>query len=135
MIDKDAHISVWNDTKLYLLLIAVFITTVLLMLIMSLVKCIRGQLKEGLSVIKAKFVWDYSIQFFYMAYLKLCVTVMNQIDLSVRDSAFWRATDSDASLAIGIVLIACPMLAFCFLCYKSDKLGDAQVKEKYQNLY
>ena len=135
VIDKDAHISVWNDTKLYLLLIAVFAAIVLLMLILSLVKCVRGQLKEGLSVIKAKFVWDYSIQFFYMAYLKLCMTVMNQIDLNVRDSAFWRATDSDASLAIGVVLIACPVIAFCFLCYKSDELGDAQVKAKYQNLY
>lgn len=42
VIDKDAHISVWNDVKLYLLMIALFAVVVVLMLILSLVKCVRG---------------------------------------------------------------------------------------------
>jgi hypothetical protein len=82
VIDKDAYVSVWDDVKLYLLVVVVFVVVVVAMLVASLVKCIRGYVWEGLSILKAKIVWDYSIQFFYMAYLKLCMTVFNQIDLS-----------------------------------------------------
>jgi len=90
VINADAHVSVWNDVKLYLLLIVVFAIVVLFMAIASLIKALRKSFSEGLQIIKTKFVWDYTIQFFYMAYLKLCMTVMNQIDLAARDSYFWR---------------------------------------------
>lgn len=105
------------------------------MLIASLKKSIRESLKNGLSIIKTKFVWDYSIQFFYMAYLKLCMTVMNQIDLNARNSYFWRASDSDYAIAIGVLLITVPIAAFTFLFYRSDNLEEDDVKQKYQNLY
>jgi hypothetical protein len=134
-IDGDAHISVWNDVKVYLLLIVVLAIVVLGMLIVSLVKSIRESLKNGLSIIKTKFVWDYSIQFFYMAYLKLCMTVMNQIDLSARNSYYWRASDSDWAIVIGVLLITVPIAAFGFLSYRSNDLEEENVKAKYQNLY
>jgi len=133
-IDQDAHVSVWNDVKLYLFLIVVFAIVVLGMLIASLVKAVRSSLKEGLSIIKTKFVWDYSIQFCFMAYLKLCMSVMNQIDLSNRNSYYWRATDSDGAVVIGILLLLAPVAATCFL-YRSDDLDDEEVRGKYQNLY
>ena len=130
VINKDAHISVWNDVKVYLLMIVVFALVVAIMLVMSLIKYMRSALTEGLSVIKTKFVWDYSIQFFYMAYIKLCMTVMNQIDLSSRNSYYWKAVDSDIAIGIGILLVAAPVAAFVFL-WKSDNLEDKEVKAKY----
>jgi len=134
VLDKDAHISVWNDVKLYALLLVLFAIVVVSMLIASLVKCVRGSLLDGLSIIKTKFVWDYSIQFFYMAYLKLCMTVMNQIDLSARDSYYWKAIDSDWAIAIGTLLVAAPLVAFIFL-GTSQSLEEPEVKAKYSNLY
>ena len=123
VINKDAHISVWKDVKLYVLLIIIFAITVISMMILSLIKCIRGSLTEGLQIVKTKFVWDYSIQFFYMAYLKLCMTDMNQIDLSSRNSYYWKATDSDWAIAIGILLVSAPAGAFYFL-WKSEDLEE-----------
>jgi hypothetical protein len=134
IIDKDAHISVWNDVKLYLSLIVIFSFVVLSMLVISLVKCVRGALKDGLTIIKSKFMWDYSIQFFYMAYIKLCMTVMNQIDLSSRNSYYWKAVDSDWAIVIGVILVGTPVAAFTFL-WKSENLENEQVKQKYSNLY
>ena len=135
VINPDAHISVWNDVKLYLLLITVFAVVVLFMAIASLIKALRASFSNGLQIIKTKFVWDYSIQFFYMAYLKLCMTVMNQIDLSVRDSYFWRENESDWAIAIGIFLLAIPAAFFLFLFKKQGELESAEVRAKYQNLY
>lgn len=43
-LDKDAFISVWNDVKLYLLLIVVLAIVIMSMLVASLVKCVRGTL-------------------------------------------------------------------------------------------
>ena len=133
-IDKDAHISVWNDVKLYVLMMVVLAVVVGLMLIASLVKALRSSFQEGLSVIKTKFVWDYSIQFFYMAYLRLCMTVMNQIDLNNRNSYYWRQTDSDWAVVIGLLLVAAPIAAFLFL-YRTNNLEQSEVRAKWQNLY
>lgn len=44
VMNKDAHISVWNDVKLYALLMVIFAIVVVGMLIASLVKCVRGSL-------------------------------------------------------------------------------------------
>ena len=134
VLDKDAHISVWNDVKLYVLLMVLLAVVVICMLVASLLKCVRGSLLSGLSIIKTKFVWDYSIQFFYMAYLKLCMTVMNQIDLSARGSYYWRAIDSDWAIAIGALLVVGPLVAFIFLS-TSQSLEEPEVKAKYSNLY
>ena len=133
VINKDAHVSVWNDVKLYVLFILVLSIVVLFMLIASLVKAIRSSFQEGLSTLKTKFVWDYSIQFIYMAYLKLCMTVMNQIDLNNRNSYYWKQNDSNWAIFIGIMLLAAPVAAIFFL-WKSD-LNNKEVKNKYQNLY
>merc|ERR1712070_298369 len=103
-----------NDVKLYVLLIVLLVFVVLSMMIISLVKAVRGTLQDGLQIIKTKFVWDYSIQFFYMAYLKLCMTVMNQIDLSSRNSYYWKAVDSDWAIAIGTLLLVAPVAAWLF---------------------
>lgn len=62
------------------------------------------------------------------------MTVMNQIDLSARDSYYWKAVDSDWAIAIGTLLLAAPLVAFIFLS-KSDNLEEPEVKAKYQNLY
>lgn len=43
-LDKDAFISVWNDVKLYLLLIVVLAIVIVSMLVASLVKCVRATL-------------------------------------------------------------------------------------------
>jgi hypothetical protein len=116
------------------LLIVLFAVVVVSMMIISLVKAVRGTLQDGLHIIKTKFVWDYSIQFFYMAYLKLCMTVMNQIDLSSRNSYYWKAIDSDWAIAIGTILLVAPVAAWLFL-WRSEGLEDETVKAKYQNLY
>jgi len=134
-LDKDAHISVYDDVKLYLLLIGLFIVGAVLMALFSLVKCLRGKSSDGLSVLKSKFVWDYTIQLFYVAYLKLCMTAMNQIDLKARNSYYWKALDADYAIGIGAFLIAFPLLSFMFLTCKSKELDEPQVKAKYQNLY
>ena len=134
-LDKDAHISVYDDVKLYLLLIGLFIVSIVLMMIFSLVKCIRGKTSDGLSVLKSKFVWDYTIQFFYVVYLKLCLTAMNQIDLKVRNSYYWKALDADFAIGIGAFLIAFPLLSFMFLTCKAKELDEPEVKAKYHNLY
>ena len=55
-IDKYAHISVWNDVKLYMLMMVVLALAVELMLITSFVKALRSSFQERLSVIKSKFV-------------------------------------------------------------------------------
>jgi len=115
VINKDAHVSVWNDVKLYLLFIIVLSIVVLFMCIASLIKAIRSSFQEGLSVLKTKFVWDYSIQFIYMAYLKLCMTVMNQIDLNNRNSYYWKQNDSNWAVFIGTMLLVAPIGAFMFL--------------------
>lgn len=104
-------------------MIVVLALVVVSMLVISLVKCVRGSLCEGLQILKAKFVWDYTIQFVYIAYLKLCMTVMNQIDLSSRNSYYWRATDSDWAIVIGMLLISTPIGTFYFF-WKYDNLED-----------
>jgi hypothetical protein len=60
-INSDAQISVWNDVKVYLVLMVVLAVAIVLLFIASLVKVIRSDMIEGLSFIKSKFVWDYSI--------------------------------------------------------------------------
>jgi len=134
VINKDAHISVWNDVKIYALMILVLAIVVAFMLVASLIKALRTSFQEGLSIMKTKFVWDYTIQFVYMAYLKLCMTVMNQMDLNSRNSYYWKQNDSDWAVVIGMLLIICPVLAGLFL-YKSKTLNEVETKEKYQNLY
>jgi hypothetical protein len=133
--DPDAHISVWNDTKLYVLLVILFAIVVVFMLVASLIKALRKSFSEGLQLIKTKFVWDYSIQFFYMAYLKLCITCMNQFDLAARDSYFWRPEQTDWAIAIFFFMITIPVAAFVFLWKKETSLDSAEVRAKYQNLY
>merc|ERR1719265_322206 len=133
--DPDAHISVWNDTKLYVLLILLFAIVVVFMLVASLIKALRKSFSEGLQLIKTKFVWDYTIQFFYMAYLKLCITCMNQFDLAARDSYFWRPEQTDWAIAIFFFMITIPAAAFVFLWKKETSLDSAEVRAKYQNLY
>jgi hypothetical protein len=61
VINKDAHISVWNDVKLYLLFIFVLAVVFVFMLVASLIKAIRSTFSEGLTCMKTKFVWDYTI--------------------------------------------------------------------------
>jgi hypothetical protein len=135
VMDPDAHVSIWNDTKLYVLLILVFAIVVVFMLISSLIKALRKSFTEGLQIIKTKFVWDYSIQFFYMAYLKLCISCMNQFDLAARDSYFWRPEQTDWAIAIFFFMITIPIAAFIFLWRKESSLDSADVRAKYQNLY
>lgn len=48
VMDPDAHVSIWNDTKLYVLLILVFAIVVVFMLIASLIKALRKSFTEGL---------------------------------------------------------------------------------------
>jgi len=134
VIDPDAHVLVWNDVKLYLLIMLAFAVVVTLMLIASLVKALRKSFSSGLAIIKTKFVWDYTLQFFYMAYLKLCITVMNQIDLSVRSSNFLRQNDQDWAWVIGTLLVLLPVGAFVFLS-KKQGLEKTEVRAKWQNLY
>lgn len=134
VIDADAHILVWNDVKVYLLMFFVFAVVVTFMFIASLVKALRKSFSSGLAIIKTKFVWDYSIQFCYMAYLKLCITVANQIDLSVKDSAFQRRNDQAWAWVIGIVLALLPVGAYVFLSRKQG-LEKSEVRAKWQNLY
>lgn len=69
-----------------------------------------------------------------MAYLKLCMTVMNQIDLSSRSSYYWKAIDSDWAIGIGSLLLVAPVAAWFFL-WRTEGLEDETVKAKYQNLY
>jgi hypothetical protein len=134
VMDKDAHISVWDDVKLYLVLLSTFAVVVTLMVIASLIKALRSSFQDGLSIIKTKFVWDYTIQFFYMAYIKLVITVMNQFDLVSRNSYFWKQNELDWAIVIAVMLITVPAAALFFL-VRTNNLEDSLVRAKYQNLY
>jgi len=42
VINKDAHISVWNDVKLYVLMIALLAIVIVFMVVASLIKALRS---------------------------------------------------------------------------------------------
>jgi len=70
-----------------------------------------------------------------MAYLKLCISCMNQFDLAARDSYFWRPEQTDWAIAIFFFMITIPIAAFIFLWRKESSLDSVEVRAKYQNLY
>jgi len=87
IVSDDQLVSVWDDVKVYFLILFVF---TIVMVVIGLASICSEKARSVLTFIKNKVVMDYSLQFFYMTYIKICITVMNQIDLAVRDSYHWN---------------------------------------------
>jgi len=130
--DQDQLVSVWDDVKVYLLILAVFAVVVAAI---GLAAICSTRARSALATIKDKVVLDYSLQFLYMVYIKICITVMNQIDLAARGSDFWNANDANWGIFLGVLLFAAPIAMWAFLARHGGSLHEESVKARYENLY
>lgn len=114
------------------MILAVFAIVIVLIAIASIL-CKTA--RAALTFIKNKVFMDYSLQFFYMVYIKICITVMNQIDLKVRDSYHFVENDYNWGMFMGVIIFGAPILMFAFLYRNGPVLNEESVKAKYENLY
>ena len=134
-VSDDQEASIIYDLRIWIFAAIGFLVGVIVLALGIAIKNCRGKVKELLSKLKKKMVWNGVIRSLTISYVGIALTVSKQFKLSMKGSQFVDKQSRMVASMMTAYLILLPIAVFSFLKNKRGKLHNQEMKDKYGNFY
>jgi hypothetical protein len=145
IVSEDQEKSILNEMRMFIMIGILGLLILILALILGRVKKFRDKITAKLQTAKKKFLYNGTIRSVYLTYMKLAISVADQLGLYAAGSDFSDPSNVKSAWAVLAWLLLVPTAGALFLLSQGRKdkqgkfslaaLGREAARRKYGSLY